>query len=400
QEKTNSTAVERVLPLTVTRAELGGELKCVVTSAALDEPIVKRISLDVKVPPNKTFISGVGEHATQGTLLTLVCTASGARPQAKIQWFNGTKKMDTGRYNIYQKEVESGDTTFETTSNLTFEATKYDNGQKFHCEASNEVTVETKDPPMHADRILEIWYPPIVRVEPNNITVVEGSKLLLKCEYESNPSSLNSVIWFRDGQRVSVNDTSHYQGGNTDQHSLIILDARGSDMGNYTCLLTNAVGNGTSNQSIDVNVLYKPEVKLTMSSPSPILETEHKNVTLTCEVVTGNPALLDEVIWYLDGEVLKHLPECNGTDGEENLCNEVDPSMLLLQDTTKSFHGNYSCKGKNVAGWGEESSKTELVVNYPPGPASLTYSPWRVVKGKSLVLSCSIQEKGRPEVHR
>lgn len=47
----------------------------------------------------------------------------------------------------------------------------------------------------------------------------------------------------------------------------------------------------------------------------------------------------------------------------ENLCNEVDPSMLLLQDTTKSFHGNYSCKGKNYAGWGNESAKTELIVN-------------------------------------
>ncbi|KAL4714923.1 hypothetical protein ACJJTC_016664, partial [Scirpophaga incertulas] len=235
-------------------------------------------------PPNKTFISGVGEHATQGTLLTLMCTASGARPPAKIEWFNGTDKMDTDQYNVHQREVELGDTTFETTSNLTFEATKYENGRKFHCEASNEVTMETKDHPMHAERILEICIksmnkivaknsnfpirrpkkknrdhsdlniyitinnkectliqytksplsitdPPIVRVEPPNVTAVEGSKLLLKCEYESNPSSLNSVMWYRDGKRVAVNDTSHYQGGTTEQHSLIILDARGEDMG-------------------------------------------------------------------------------------------------------------------------------------------------------------------------
>lgn len=45
------------------------------------------------------------------------------------------------------------------------------------------------------------------------------------------------------------------------------------------------------------------------------------------------------------------------------MCDEVDPSMLLLQDTTKSFHGNYSCKGKNFAGWGAESEKSALVVN-------------------------------------
>ncbi|XP_063898398.1 hemicentin-1 isoform X6 [Helicoverpa armigera] len=395
----NST-ITRMLLLTVTREELGGELTCVVSSAALDADIVKKIKLDVRVPPNKTVITGVKDHATQGTILTLTCTASGARPAAKIDWFNGTQKLDLQERNIYQKDVETEDTTFETKSNFTFEATRFENGQKFHCEASNEVTVETKDQPMHAKMELEIWYPPIVRVEPKNITVVEGAKLLLKCEYESNPSSLNSVIWYRNGERVPVHNTSHYEGGTTDQHSLIILNANGDDMGNYTCLLGNAVGNGTSEDSIDVNVLFKPQVRLTMSSPSPILETDHKNVTLTCEVVSGNPPILDEVIWFLDGEVLKHLPECNDTEGEENLCNEVDPSMLLLQDTTKSFHGNYSCKGKNYAGWGNVSAKTELVVNYPPGPAKLTYSPWRVVKGKSLVLSCSIKERGRPEAHR
>ncbi|KAJ0170414.1 hypothetical protein K1T71_013785 [Dendrolimus kikuchii] len=398
----NSTVVHK-LRLTVSRAELGGELKCVVSSAALDENIVKKISLDVRVPPNKTYISGLIDHATQGTLLTLMCTASGARPAASIEWFNGTQRLDPENQNIHTKDVTNrllSDTTFETISNLTFEATRFENGIKFNCEASNEFTKKTNDRPMYATKELEIWYPPIVRVEPKNITVVEGAKILLKCEYESNPSSLNEVIWYKDGTRVRVNNTSHYEGGTTDQQALIILDARGEDMGNYTCVLSNSVGNGTSNDTIDVNVLYKPQVRLTMSSPSPILETDHKNVTLACEVVSGNPPLLDEVIWYLDGEVLKHLPDCNGTDGDDNLCNEVDPSMLLLQDTTKSFHGNYSCKGKNYAGWGNESQKTELVVNYPPGPAKLTYSPWRVVKGKSLVLSCSIKERGRPEAHR
>ncbi|XP_028027603.1 hemicentin-1 isoform X4 [Bombyx mandarina] len=399
QTPDNSTVIH-TLSLTVTREEIGGKLQCTVSSAALDNPITKKISLNVKVPPNKTFIYGDEEHATHGTLLTLMCTALGARPAATIEWFNGTKKLSPDEHNIHQRQIEMTDTTFNTISNLTIEATRFENGQKFHCEAANEVTIETKDHPMHATRELEIWYPPIVRVEPKNITVIEGSKLLLKCEYESNPSSLSAVFWFRDGERVNVNDTAHYQGGTTDQHSLIIMNARGVDMGNYTCLLTNSVGNGTSEDNIVVNVLYKPQVRLTMSSPSPILETDHKNVTLTCEVVSGNPPTLDEVIWYLDGEVLKHLPDCNGTDGDENLCNEVDPSMLLLQDTTKSFHGNYSCKGKNFAGWGDVSEKTELVVNYPPGPAKLTYSPWRVIKGKSLVLSCSIEEKGRPEANR
>ncbi|CAH2061674.1 unnamed protein product, partial [Iphiclides podalirius] len=173
------------------------------------------------------------------------------------------------------------------------------------------------------------------------------------------------------------------------------MKAWGEDMGKYSCLLSNAAGNGTTNGTIDVNILYKPQVRLIMSPRSPILETEHRNVTLICEVVSGNPSTLDEVIWYLDNEVLKHLPECNDTN--DSFCNDVDPSMLLLQDTTKSFHGNYSCKGKNSVGWGSESAKTELIVNYPPGPAKLTYFPWRIIKGQSLELTCTVEEKGRPE---
>ncbi|KAI5639567.1 immunoglobulin domain-containing protein [Phthorimaea operculella] len=301
---------------------------------------------------------------------------------------------------IEKRVTESADTTFETTSNLTFEATRFENGHKFRCEATNEVMNQTNEQPIHATRELEIWYPPIVNVNPLNITKKEGERILLKCEYESNPSSLKEVIWYQNGKPVRVNDTSHYQGGTTAQQSLIILDARGSDLGNYSCLLANEVGNGTSQDSIDVNVLYKPQVRLVMDAVSPILETDHKNVTLTCQVVDGNPPVLDEVTWFLDGQILKQLPECNGTQGEDNLCNEVDPSMLLLQDTTKSFHGNYSCQGRNLADWGPKSEETELVVNYPPGPAKLTYSPWKVIKGKSLVLSCSIQERGRPEAHR
>ncbi|XP_037293639.1 hemicentin-1 isoform X3 [Manduca sexta] len=397
---TDARTVVHSLALTVTRGELAARLLCAVSSAALEEPVQRKLSLDVRVSANKTYITGMGAHATQGTLLTLECSAGGARPAASLRWYNGTTLLDPKENNIHQRQVEMSDTTFETSSNLTFEATRFENGQKFHCEATNEVTEHTNDHPMHATRELEIWYPPVVRVEPTNITVIEGAKLLLKCEYESNPSSLNEVTWFRDGERVNVNETDHYEGGTTEQQSLIIVAARGTDMGNYTCLLANQVGNGTSDHAVRVNVLFVPQVRLTMSAPSPVLEKEHQNVTLACEVQSGNPPTLDEVVWYLDGELLKHLPDCNNTDAEENLCNEVDPSMLLLQDTTKSFHGNYSCKGKNFAGWGNESAKTELIVNYPPGPAKLTYSPWRVVKGKSLVLSCSVAEKGRPEANR
>ncbi|VVD03802.1 unnamed protein product [Leptidea sinapis] len=60
-----------------------------------------------RIPPNKIAISGVGEHVTQGTILTLMCVVSGARPAATIEWYNGTHLLSTDSHNI-QKDGRTG----------------------------------------------------------------------------------------------------------------------------------------------------------------------------------------------------------------------------------------------------------------------------------------------------
>ena len=75
-----------------------------------------------------------------------------------------------------------------------------------------------------------------------------------------------------------------------------------------------------------------------MDPETPVNEADRQNVSLTCEVVTGNPASLTAVRWYLDGDLLKELPDCTRnsssttTTTEESLifC-DIDPSKLLLE---------------------------------------------------------------------
>ena len=69
---------------------------------------------------------------------------------------------------------------------------------------------------------------------------------------------------------------------------------------------------------------------------------------------------------YLDGELLKELPDCvsssyNTTGYEEDLC-DIDPSKLLLENVGRSFQGNYSCEGMNAAGWGPASDEEQLII--------------------------------------
>lgn len=87
------------------------------------------------------------------------------------------------------------------------------------------------------------------------------------------------------------------------------------------------------------------------------------------------------------------------TDSDNSLC-YIDPYKMLLQDVGREFLGNYSCRGFNAAGWGEESKTEFLEVYYEPGNASISFSPEVPLKGKSMVLTCSIEEFGNPPATR
>lgn len=45
------------------------------------------------------------------------------------------------------------------------------------------------------------------------------------------------------------------------------------------------------------------------------------------------------------------------------MCTNIEAKRLLLVEAARSFHGNYSCKGRTLAGWGQRSNDSELIVN-------------------------------------
>ena len=64
----------------------------------------------------------------------------------------------------------------------------------------------------------------------------------------------------------------------------------------------------------------------------------------------------------MDGDLLKELPDCpRNASIPEEFC-DIDPSKLLLESVGRSFHGNYSCEGRNDAGWGAKSMDTSVIV--------------------------------------
>lgn len=393
------------LEFQVTRSELGSTFTCKASSPALVESLTVYVKVDVNVRPLKMDLKGVVGHVIQGTNILLRCTVSAARPPANVTWYNQTTPLgdDKDRFDMFKTKIlDNSDGTFETTSYLAFTATEFDNGNAFSCHAENLVTRLEGIKPMKETTTIEVLYRPVVALSPSNLTVNETEDFLMLCEYKANPATLIKVKWLRDGKELELNE-DHYVGGITEQTALKVKNSTRNDMGIYTCILENSVGESTSEDFVNVSVLYRPVVEVTIDPEIPVNEADRSNVSLTCEVITGNPTFLTAVRWYLDGDLLKELPDCthNRTftinEDSSTFC-DIDPSKLLLESVGRSFHGNYSCEGRNDAGWGPVSSSTPVIVYYEPGPASISYQPQQVVKKNPLNITCSVVDPGRPEV--
>ncbi|KAG7188874.1 hypothetical protein KM043_008480 [Ampulex compressa] len=400
-----------LLEMQVSREDLGSTLTCVVNSSALSEPLTIDIKPDIHVRPLNMNLDGVTGHTVRGTNVLFECTVRAAKPAATIAWYNGTQELkeNSDRLVMYDtKEHKNSDGTSKTVSLIAFTAMDYDNGRTFKCLATNAV-IESEDlQPMSDSTTIEVLYPPNVKMKPGNLTVNETEDIVIICDYEANPATLKKVTWKRNETELDLSE-ERYEGGIPDQPALTIKNATQSDMGPYRCILENSVNSSASDITVDVSVLYKPTVVVKMDPDTPVNELDRLNVSLTCEVISGNPNTLNAVRWYLDNDLLKELPDCarnnSADDGEVTTTTEesltfcdIDPSKLLLEAVGRSFHGNYSCQGRNDAGWGPRSPSEPVVVYYKPGQATISYEPQNVVKKKPLNITCSVLDPGRPSI--
>ncbi|XP_044766559.1 uncharacterized protein LOC123322654 isoform X3 [Coccinella septempunctata] len=388
------------LKVTLSKGDLGTKFECRVESTALEHPIIAFVVAEVYVRPTKMEVSSVNRNAIAGMKVMLLCDVHGAKPAAEVTWFNGSSAVNTS---FYVSDRESNrDGTYTTKSTLEFVASRYENGKTFYCNAENQVTRNNNEPALHGNVLVEIQYPPVVSVSPLNITVNESANPFLGCSYVANPQELQKVIWSRDEKNLSLSD-QRYEGGTIRNPPLRIKNVSREDMGYYHCWLENSVNMVKSENSIFLNVMYPPVVTVLME-PAVVKAVDKSTVILECNVTTGNPSNLQKVRWYLGGELMKELPECNYTTYENGtrdsggpFCVGVDPSILKLESVQENFAGNYTCQGMNAAGWGAESEPQELIVYYPPSAAKLRFFPSRVVKSASVNLECSIDDPGRPE---
>ncbi|XP_045036805.1 hemicentin-1-like isoform X2 [Daphnia magna] len=399
------------LQVALSRQDLDAQWQCRVRSPALSSPLVANLRIDVHVKPTNVTLTGLDTAVTEGTAVVVYCVADGARPAAAITWYNDSSPLQKSAVETTQLQPEDeaeveeqSDGTFSTRSRLIFTLNRHDHRRYITCRAGNTVTDDLQHKPVQASQLLRVEYAPTVAVSPENVTVNETMDVLIFCTYDANPVTLTSVQWFKDDVEIIINGPHKYEGATIDQPALLLKKATRDDAGAYSCRLTNAVGTGHSENVAFISVQYPAEVRLVMEPELPVNELERPNITLNCQMSSGYPPVLLGVRWYLDGELLKELPDCPLNETitsfsmyDEDLC-DVDPSKLLLEYVGRSFQGNYSCEGMNAAGWGPPSEVETLVIYYPPGNTTLTYEPEVVVKDGPLTLTCGVSDVGQPAV--
>ena len=176
------------LALTVGRAQLGAKLECRAGNEAISEPLISSIQLDVSLRPESIKISGADKAVEQGAVVSLLCVAKASRPAAVLTWYNGSTlfpEQPAGQVSL------EPDGTYLTSSRLSFIASRFEDNRKVFCEGNNEVLQFYKEDPVRTDTRLEVLYPPVVEIQPTNITVNASDKVVIRCSYQANPSTLH-----------------------------------------------------------------------------------------------------------------------------------------------------------------------------------------------------------------
>ncbi|OCT57560.1 hypothetical protein XELAEV_18003341mg [Xenopus laevis] len=182
-----------------------------------------------------------------------------------------------------------------------------------------------------------------------DVIVIVNNPFSLICEALGFP--IPSVTWLKNGEPFKDSDNLRLLPGG---HGLQILNAQEEDSGQYTCVVTNEVGEAIRNY--EVKVFIPPVIKRDdLNQDVGVKEVKTKvnsSLTLQCESQAVPKPTLH---WYKDGQLL----ESSGgvqilSDGQE----------LQIQPIRLSDSGRYTCVATNVAG--EDEKEFYVNVQVPP----------------------------------
>ncbi|XP_077063904.1 B-cell receptor CD22-like isoform X2 [Siphateles boraxobius] len=309
------------------------------------------IIIDVKYGPKGVTVKPLFsvEDLKEGDALILKCSINDSNPLVKkFEW-----------YNNYKMSQQTSDTL--TISNVTA-----DDGGSYYCQADNGIKKEKSN---------EISVS--VKYSARNVTiqgshsVKMNSRLTLTCSGDANPKPVK-YTWKHTPGLSSF--PFPFQTGELNIDNVTIKHA-----GQYTCIVTNAIGSSSSN-TFNVDVLYPPS-KLSLIMKSELREFEVFLIICTVQsfpmsklTVTGPQDII------------------NIQNNQGNITESVN-SLTIYLNITESHAGRYKCKADNSEG--KLETEQELTVLYAPKNVTAS-SKGEQTFGSELILTCEARSKPAP----
>ncbi|XP_057580791.1 hemicentin-2 [Hippopotamus amphibius kiboko] len=298
----------------------------------------RNFSVEVLVPPsieNEALEEVI--RVPEGQTAHLMCNTSG-HPQPKVTWFKDGRPLAGGDTHRISPD---GALLLVLQANLS-------SAGHYSCIAANAIGEKTKH-----FQLSVLVVPTILGVTEDSadqeVTVTVNNPISLICEALAFPSP--TITWMKDGAPFEASNNIHLLPGT---HGLQILNAQKEDAGQYTCVVTNELGEAVKNYHVEV--LIPPSI----SKDDPLGEVGVKEVktkvnstlTLECACSATPPPTIS---WYKDGQPVAP---------NQRVQILGDGRLLQIQPTQVSDSGRYLCVATNVAG--EDDQDFNVLIQVPP----------------------------------
>ncbi|XP_044938536.1 hemicentin-2 isoform X2 [Mustela putorius furo] len=325
-----------MLRLTWAQEQDTGFYSCLASNEAGE--VRRNFSVEVLVPPrieNEDLEEAV--KVPEGQTAHLMCNATGY-PQPKVTWFKDGRPLAGGDAHHISPD---GALLQVLQANLS-------SSGHYSCIAANTVGEKTKH-----FQLSVLVVPTILGVTEDSadeeVTVTINNPISLICEALAFPSP--TISWMKDGAPFEASNNIQLLPGT---HGLQILNAQKEDAGQYTCVVTNELGEAMKNYHVEV--LIPPSISkddaLGEASVKEVKTKVNSTLTLECECWAMPPPTIG---WYKDGRPVTPNPRLRVL-GEGRL--------LQIQPTQVSDSGRYLCVASNVAG--EDDQDFNVLIQVPP----------------------------------
>ncbi|XP_040163261.1 protein turtle isoform X1 [Anopheles arabiensis] len=316
--------------------------------------------LDVHAPPRFSVTPEDIIYVNLGDSIILNCQADGT-PTPEILWYKDANPVDpSSTVGIFNDGTE-----------LRISTIRHEDIGDYTCIARNgEGQVS------HTARVI-IAGGAVIMVPPTNQTKLEGEKVQFTCEAKAMPGNV-TVRWFREGSPVREVAALETRVTIRKDGSLIINPVSADDSGQYTCEVSNGIGEPQS-ASAYLNIEYPAKVTFTPT----IQYLPFRLAGVVQCYIKANPPL-QYVTWTKD----KRLLEPYQTKDIVIMNN----GSLLFTRVNQNHQGRYTCTPYNAQGTQGSSGHMEVLVRKPP---AFTVEPdplYQRKVGESVEMHCDAQE--------